>query len=85
MPYYQLSGYRSVAALIAERYFMSLLDQAVHGTKALLGGGVASAHLLANNALLARDMAPHLHGDFVTAATLCNGGMFAAVFGMSFL
>ena len=50
--------------------------------RVVFGSGMASVFLLASNIILARVLAPASYGDYMTAFTLCNGGMFLATFGL---
>lgn len=51
--------------------------------KIIAGSGLASMFLLGSNILLARHLQPGAYGDYATAYTLNNGGMFIAVFGIT--
>ncbi len=50
--------------------------------RVVFGSGLASVLLLASNIVLARVLSPTSYGDYMTAFTLCNGGMFLATFGL---
>ena len=62
---------------------MDLVRNTVNAFKVVAGSGLASAFLIGANVLLARGLQPPVYGDYVTAFTLSNGGMFIAVYGMS--
>lgn len=54
-----------------------------HAIKTIIGSGLASAALLASNVVLARNLPAGIYGDYATASTLINGGMFVATFGIT--
>lgn len=61
---------------------MKVAGGLVQAAKIVFGSGIASVFLLASNIILARALSPVSYGDYTTAFTLSNGGMFIATFGL---
>lgn len=62
---------------------MKLANGLLRAGQVVFGSGLASAFILSSNIVLARALTPTAYGDYITAFTLTNGGMFIAVFGIT--